>query len=126
MLVGTNNGVYSSTDGGATWKGVSEATIGRATIIQQLEFSADFATDHQLYVNVRGRGLYRVAMSASGAVNSSTNLGGSLLDQNVQFTDFHLSPAFSQDSTILGASGRNVYLSTDAGVTWALVGSPHT
>jgi photosystem II stability/assembly factor-like uncharacterized protein len=124
VLVGTNNGVYSSSDGGATWKGVTDATIGRATVIEQLEFSPDFATDQQLYVNVRGRGLYRVAMSASGAVSSSNNIGSSLLDQNVQFSEFHLSPTFGQDATILGASERNVYRSTDGGMTWTLVGSP--
>ncbi len=126
VLVGTNNGVYSSTDGGATWKLVNDATIGRATVIQQLEFSPGFATDQQLYVNVRGRGLYRVTMSASGAVTSSVNIGATLLDQNIQFVTFHLSPTFGQDATILGASERNVYLSTDAGATWALVGSPHS
>jgi photosystem II stability/assembly factor-like uncharacterized protein len=125
VLLGTNNGLYSSTDGGATWKGVNIAPFGRASIIQQVEFSPGFATDQQLYVNVRGRGLYSVAMNASGAVTSSANIGA-LLDQNVQFAVFHLSPNFSQDATILGASGRDVYRSTDAGVTWTLVGSPHS
>jgi hypothetical protein len=65
-------------------------------------------------------------MSAAGAVTSTLNIGQTLLDQNVQFEVFHLSPAFSQDATILGASERDVYRSTNGGMTWARVGSPRT
>jgi photosystem II stability/assembly factor-like uncharacterized protein len=126
VLLGTNNGLYASHDGGATWSGVNDAIIGRASIIQQVEFSPGFATDNQIYVNVRGRGLYQVTMSALGAVTGSTYIGGTLLDQNVQFTVFHLSPTFTQDATILGASGRDTYQSTDRGQTWTRLGSPRT
>ncbi len=126
VLVGINNGLYESTDGGATWQSVNDPTLGPAIIIQQVEFSPGFATDNQLFVEVRAHGLYRVTMSASGAVLSSVNLGGTLLDQNVQFAVFRLSPSFSQDATILGASLRDVYRSTDGGVTWTVVGSPRT
>ncbi len=126
VLVGTNSGTYESTDGGATWKTVNDSTIGSANIIQQVEFSPSFASDHQLFVNVRAHGLYRMAMSASGAVTSSLNIGGTLLDRNIQFTVFHLSPNFGVDATILGASGRDVYRSTDGGMTWTLAGSPRT
>jgi hypothetical protein len=48
MLTGTNNGVYVSVDDGATWKGISNATFGPATIIQQIEFSPSFVNDHQV------------------------------------------------------------------------------
>jgi photosystem II stability/assembly factor-like uncharacterized protein len=126
VLVGTNNGVYASTDVGITWKSVNDAAIGPSTVIQQVEFSPSFAGDRQLFVNVRARGLYRMTMNASGAVTSSLNVGGTLLDQNVQFTVFHLSPTFNQDATILGASGRDVYRSTNGGTTWTLVGSPRS
>ena len=126
VLVGTNNGVYESTDEGATWKSINDATIGSANIIQQIEFSPGFASDHQLFVNVRAHGLYSVAMDTSGAVTASLNIGASLLDRNIQFNVFHLSPTYSQDATILGASERDVYRSTDGGMTWALVGSPRT
>ncbi len=124
VLVGTNDGVYASTDGGSAWLIVDNADIGRARVVRQIEFSPDFATDGQLFATVRGRGLFRMTMSAGGAVTSSTNIGETLLDQHVEFTEFRLSPAYSQDGTILGASRRGVYRTTDAGATWSLAGTP--
>ncbi len=71
VLVGTNNGVYASSNSGGTWTQVNLLSIGSSPVIRQVEFSADFATDQQIFVNVRGRGLYRVTMSARGTVTSS-------------------------------------------------------
>ena len=80
-----------------------------ATIMwsRTIEFSPNFAVDHELFVNVRARGLYRIEMSASGAVTSAINIGDTLLDQNVQFTVFHLSPAFvrSPSALLMGRLG---------------------
>jgi photosystem II stability/assembly factor-like uncharacterized protein len=124
VLVGTNNGVYVSKNSGDTWTRVNDLSIGSSRVIRQVEFSADFATDQQIFVTVRGRGLYRATIDASGEVTSSHNIGTPLLDVNSEFTEFRLSPTFSVDATILGASGHGIYRSTDGGENWTLAGSP--
>ena len=80
--------------------------------------------DRTLLVNVRGRGLYLVALDSAGSVSSLQNVGLTLLNSNVQFTEFRFSPTFKQDTTVMGASRGMVYLSTDGGLTWTLAGHP--
>lgn len=123
VLVGTNNGLYRSTNGGNSWRKFGNVNIGPARIIQQVEFSPKFAVDRQVFINVRGRGLFRVTLNASGVVSSLRNVGTSLLSRNVQFTEFRLSPAYQQDRTLLGASRGTVYRSTNRGDAWVTAGS---
>lgn len=68
--------------------------------------------------------MYRLALTATGNVASSQNVGLSLLDRNVEFTEFCVSPGFKQDGTILGASREAVYRSTNGGLTWVPAGYP--
>ncbi|PSJ15856.1 hypothetical protein, partial [Nitrosomonas supralitoralis] len=57
-----------------------------------------------------------------GHIISSDNIGAALLQQNIQFTEFRISPNFALDSTILGVTRTSAYISTDRGSTWALAG----
>ena len=125
VLVATNNGLYVSNDSGNTWGGVNSADVGPPRIVRQVDFSPNFALDQQIFATVRGGGMYRVTMTASGAVTGSVNIGMPLLQSNAEFTEFRLSPTFAQDATIAGASDYDLYLSTDGGVNWSKLGSPH-
>lgn len=121
VLVGTNNGVYRSINGGDDWEPLLSTEIGPTSLIQQIEFSPGFGSDRTIYVTVRGRGLYSVTLGNDGLVASAPqNVGQWLLDRNIQFTEFRLSSGFAQDATILGAARDSIYISRDGGLAWEL------
>ncbi|WP_242447338.1 WD40/YVTN/BNR-like repeat-containing protein, partial [Nitrosomonas supralitoralis] len=45
VIVGTTSGIYRSTDGGTTWNKETNATVGSNAVVQQVEFSPNFAID---------------------------------------------------------------------------------
>ena len=96
--------------------------IGPGTAIQQIEFSPNFSNDSLIFAIVHGKGFYRITLNNSGGIISSKNIGTSLLQQNIQFTEFRISPNFALDTTIIGIARANAYISTDGGLTWALAG----
>ncbi len=124
ILVGTNNGIYRSINGGDNWEQIANPKIGPSTVIQQIEFSPNFGSDNTVFVTVRGKGLYRLNMNSLGWVESTSNVGLSLLNKNIQFTEFRISPNFAQDATLIGASRTNVFLSKNGGLTWKETGHP--
>ncbi|WP_293005261.1 hypothetical protein [Nitrosomonas sp.] len=125
VLVGTNNGIYRSIDGGTTWTKEIHASVGSNAVVQQVEFSPNFGTDRKAFINVRGKGLFRVNLNGGGAVVSSLNTTLSLLtNENIQFTEFQVSPTYAVDSTIVGAARKSIYKSTNGGSTWAVAGFP--
>ncbi|SNX58700.1 BNR/Asp-box repeat-containing protein [Nitrosomonas ureae] len=125
VIAGTNNGIYRSTDGGTTWSKETHASVGSNAVVQQVEFSPDFGTDRNIFVNVRGKGLFRANLNGAGAVTASQNITLSLLEnENIQFTEFQISPTYAVDSTVLGAARNNIYKSTNGGLTWAVAGFP--
>jgi transposase len=106
------------------WKQIANPKIGPSTVIQQIEFSPNFGSDNTVFVTVRGKGLYRLNMNSLGWVESTSNVGLSLLNKNIQFTEFRISPNFAQDATLIGASRTNVFLSKNGGLTWKETGHP--
>ncbi len=125
VLVGTDNGVYRSSTGGDVWSPFTNLKIGQANAIQQIEFSPNFSNDRIAYVMVRGKGLYRIFLHDAGWLRlGPQNVGKWLLERNIQFTEFKISPSFAQDTTIMGAARERVYISKDGGFTWAVAGYP--
>lgn len=118
------SGLFVSTDRGARWARVASAAMGDTFIAQQVELAPDFPTSREAYINVRGKGLYRLTLDLSGAVISTTNIGATLLDQNVQFIEFALAPSFAAEGMIIGVSRDRVYRSVDRGALWQQVASP--
>ncbi|MER2511601.1 MAG: hypothetical protein ABTQ25_04135, partial [Nitrosomonas ureae] len=103
VIAGTNNGIYRSTDGGTSWTKETHASVGSNAVVQQVEFSPNFGTDRNIFVNVRGKGLFRASLNGAGAVTASQNITLSLLqNENIQFTEFQVSPTYAIDSTIVG------------------------
>ncbi|PSJ15703.1 hypothetical protein C7H79_17545, partial [Nitrosomonas supralitoralis] len=79
----------------------------------------------KVFVNVRGKGLFRVSLNGAGAVASSLNTTLSLLtNENIQFSEFQISPTYATDSTIVGAAREGIYKSVDGGLTWSVAGFP--
>lgn len=125
VLVGTNNGVYRSANGGSTWVQLKNVKIGPGTVIQQIEFSPNFVNDRIVFINVRGKGLYRVFLDEKGIVTLIQNAGlSSLLKKNIQLIELRISPNFAQNGTLFGASRERVYISRDQGSSWSVVGQP--
>lgn len=63
-------------------------------------------------------------MNSLGWVKSTKNVGLSLLNKNIQFAEFRISPDFALDTTLIGASRTNVYISKNGGLTWRETGHP--
>lgn len=126
VLAGLANGLHISRDGGATWAPFrTPAEVGPGRIIESIRFSPGFADDRQVFVRVRGEGLYRMQLGTTGtAVSSMVNIGAGLLEQNVQFVTFRLSRSYATDATMYGVSLDRVYRSTDGGATWQELGRP--
>ena len=122
VLAGTNNGVFRSNDGGRTWQGMGLRDVGRGTIVEQIEFSPNFVSDHAAFITIRGHGMMRLLLDQTGEALSAVNIGARLLDANIEFTEFRLSPNYTNDGTLLGVSDANVYRSSDRGDTWKFMG----
>lgn len=65
-----------------------------------------------------------MTLDAAGIVTSLRNVGLSLLDNIVEFTEFRVSPNFLQCATLLGASEGIVYRSSDGDLTSVVAGHP--
>ncbi|SEQ22087.1 WD40/YVTN/BNR-like repeat-containing protein [Nitrosomonas ureae] len=122
VFIGTSNGLYRSKNGGNVWTTMTQNHIGPGNAIHQVEFSPNFSNDRLIFVNVHGKGLYKIKLNNKGNIATSKNIGTSLLQENIQFTEFRLSPGFALDATILGVARDSTYISNDGGLTWTLAG----
>jgi hypothetical protein len=119
MLAGTNAGLFLSRDRGDSWRPVSfGAFVGESFVVEQIEFPPDFVQSREALVRIRGKGLYKFNIAANGRTSGAVNIGGSLIKEGIQFTEFHSSPNIAQDGVIVGVAGHSIWRTSNRGVDW--------
>ena len=112
-------GLHRSRDGGTTW------TVLNPSFISGIALSPDFGSDGTMLVHVRGVGLFR----STDAGDTFEHLPGRADTPDPAFctpmcfpdstTLIRFSPRFGQDRTVIAASMADVYVSSDAGLSWS-------
>lgn len=127
ILAATNRGVRMTTDGGTTWSNPITVNPSSATPVISEGHDIDIAKDGSLYLaSLNGK----VYMSTTGDYQtwSSISTGGTSLPMSgASRIDLDISP---DNSNFIYASAAktgaarllNIYLSTDKGATWTVIG----
>jgi YVTN family beta-propeller protein len=118
LFVGTDNGLFRSTDGGGRWQivAIGEAP-GHDAVFSQVRLSASYAVDGVLFAAFEDRTngrrlLYRSADHGSTwAVQAGPFAPGTSMALAV-------SPAYRTDKTVFVAQDDTLHKSTDGGATW--------
>ena len=118
IFAGTYNGVYKSTDGGATWSSVSTGLTDPR--IKTLAISPNYAIDQTIFAGISFFG--GVFKSTDGGANwSPVNTG--LPVNNININSFAISPDYANDQIIFIGTDLNggVFKSSDGGANWGSV-----
>ena len=111
VFVGTQSGVFRSTNGGRAWREV-DLPVGYEAVLS-LVLSPDFARDGILLAGTETQGL----LLSTDAGESWQRLG---TDVFTEATDaIHLAPDFSTRPEILALQAGTLFHSTDRGETWS-------
>ena len=115
LFIGTKfNGVYKTTDGGATWQ---EASSGLTIMdVRTLVISPDFANDQTVFAGTAGGGIFKTTDRGV----KWTRVDGGITTSDIRF--LAISPNYSSYGFIFAVSndGGGVFASIDKGTTWAL------
>jgi photosystem II stability/assembly factor-like uncharacterized protein len=121
IFAGTYSDVFRSTDGGATWKSVSQGILpaGNNNMmginIMALAISPDFVKDHTIFACVGGGGI--VKSVDGGSTWRMMNEGF----KYPTIQSLAISPTYAIDHTLFaGASMEGIYRSVDGGNSWQL------
>lgn len=115
IYAGTSTGVYSSSDRGESWTGISKSVQWHPSVTA-LAISPNFAADQTLFFGTKRGFVYKSVDRGSTWVLLNIGNGPETI------TDIELSPAFQSDHIMfVSIKGSGVYRSLDAGVTWVPV-----
>jgi photosystem II stability/assembly factor-like uncharacterized protein len=124
VLAGTDTGLLQSVDGGEIWQQASCEYCGRDNTIAAVAFSPNFAKDQEVFMSVKGRGLFK----SSDGGQTFVEIGESLLDNGIIIGNLDetpptsgnlkLSPSFDRDRMMVGFSDIAMVRSTDGGDSW--------
>jgi len=107
VFAGTTTGLFRSRNGGLAWR---EVDMGREVSVISSAMSPDFAQDGTVFIGTEREGLF-----------GSTDGGSSWQKLSSWGPEGPVNALCSTgDGTLLAASDAGVYLSRDAGQTWAL------
>jgi len=116
VFTGTANGVYKSTNGGASWIQINNGLPSGHGGVNSLAISPNYAADDTIFAGgLMEEGFYK-----------STNGGESWTHVNTGLTthldSFAFSPNYATDGTVFGGTwDGGVYKSTDNGNSWTQV-----
>ena len=113
-------GLYKSTDGGRTWRGLTVNPSLHDVPVNALGISPSFAVDATVVVSFKGRGLFR----SSDGGESFDSIGQDLIEQNFDLKFIKFSPEYTKDGTMFGATDEMVLRSTNRGLTWTAIDRP--
>lgn len=113
VLAATNNGIYRTTDGGTSWTQV----LNLATI-QDLK-----ATPGNFNIQYAARNGFGILKSTDGGLTWSNSNTGMNVTGRVEIALSPVTPnrIFASCEGSLSTTGSDLYMSDDAGATWALV-----
>lgn len=115
IFAGTaSNGLFSSNDGGGSWKPVPQMPSG--VPISSVAVSPAFGEDRTLFVSTTGKGIFKSWDGGTTWFLWSEGL------TSLSVSQVALSPAFDADQTCLAATNRGVHRSISAGKRWEQVG----
>jgi photosystem II stability/assembly factor-like uncharacterized protein len=120
VFAGTSEGLYKTTDGGLSWRNISNTAVKKNDYVIGLALSPNYASDQTLLVSLRGKGLYK---SVDGGLNFSPT-GVDLLRTNHALEYIYFSPQFKVNNTIFSAADEELFKSTDGGRTWQVIKRP--
>ncbi|MBI2482590.1 carboxypeptidase regulatory-like domain-containing protein [Candidatus Uhrbacteria bacterium] len=106
MLVGVADGIYRSTDAGASW--VRSATTANEVV--DIALSPAFTGDGAAFAITNGDGLWR---SGDGGATWTK------VDADASGLGVAFSPAFAADRTVFVAAFTSIRKSTDGGTSWS-------
>lgn len=119
---GKEGGIYKSTDGGDSWQLVSKGLPGN--LIGKIDLAVTPAAPNRVYALVEAPegegGLYRSEDAGETWTLQSTNEG--LLDRPFYYCNVDVDP---QNSDIVYVNATSFWRSTDGGVKWQRLSTPH-
>ncbi|MCD6286497.1 MAG: hypothetical protein J7M39_11355 [Anaerolineae bacterium] len=113
LFAGVESGVFRSTNGGRAWREV-ELSVGYEPVIS-LALSPTYPQDHVIFAGTESQGLL---VSEDDGV-TWTQSGAAVITDPVN--SILLSPDFAESRAMLALLESSLWLSRDAGTTWAQV-----
>ena len=110
VFVGTQSGVFRSTNGGRAWREI-DLPVGYEAVLS-LALSPDFARDGILFAGAETQGL----LLSTDAGESWQRLGEDVFTEAINA--IHLAPSFSAQPEILALHADALLHSTDRGESW--------
>ncbi|MGK7907286.1 MAG: WD40/YVTN/BNR-like repeat-containing protein [Synechococcus sp.] len=124
-FLATSKGLYKRTGEESPWELLTGAGLDDSSYIQEVAVSPNFAEDRTLIASVRGKGTFK----SIDAGESFSKIAEDLFEDNYGFASYYsfpstaltlkFSPTYSEDRTIVGSTGRDLFVSQDEGETWS-------
>lgn len=128
VLVGSDRGAFLTNDEGKTWTQLEGTTYGKDAYIEGMAISPDYQNDGTFIVSVRGKGLFKTTDGGRNFDRLGDDSISLALLNNFEGSSMPIefSPAYATDSTLygFGASGSEVFKSTDGGNKWETIPIP--